>query len=172
MDISPETKDWTWVLERPCPECGFDATAITPPAIADIVARIAPTWREALHRPDAAQRPRPGTWSPVEYAAHTTDVCGVFTRRLRQILETDNPTFADWDPNEAAVAGHYRDRPAGEQSEALIAAMTAAGDTFGRVPDSAWDRPGMRSDGARFTAQTLGRYFSHELVHHLHDVRP
>lgn len=20
--IVPDTKDWTWVLERPCPECG------------------------------------------------------------------------------------------------------------------------------------------------------
>jgi len=26
--IEPDTKDWTWVLERPCPECGFDATAV------------------------------------------------------------------------------------------------------------------------------------------------
>ncbi|HEY5013683.1 MAG TPA: DinB family protein, partial [Acidimicrobiia bacterium] len=25
--ITPDTKDWTWVLERPCPECGFDASA-------------------------------------------------------------------------------------------------------------------------------------------------
>ena len=23
--VPPDTKDWTWVLERPCPECGFDA---------------------------------------------------------------------------------------------------------------------------------------------------
>ncbi len=26
MPIAPDTKNWTWVLERPCPECGFDAT--------------------------------------------------------------------------------------------------------------------------------------------------
>ena len=25
--IVPDTKDWTWVLERPCPECGFDTAA-------------------------------------------------------------------------------------------------------------------------------------------------
>ena len=23
MTIIPDTKDWTWVLQRPCPECGF-----------------------------------------------------------------------------------------------------------------------------------------------------
>ena len=27
MSITPDTKDWTWVLERPCPECGFEALA-------------------------------------------------------------------------------------------------------------------------------------------------
>lgn len=26
--IVPDDKDWTWVLERPCPECGFDTAAI------------------------------------------------------------------------------------------------------------------------------------------------
>ena len=25
--ITPDTKDWTWVLERTCPECGFDPAA-------------------------------------------------------------------------------------------------------------------------------------------------
>jgi len=24
MPIMPDTKDWTWVLRRACPECGFD----------------------------------------------------------------------------------------------------------------------------------------------------
>ena len=25
VTIVPDTKDWTWVLERPCPECGLNA---------------------------------------------------------------------------------------------------------------------------------------------------
>ena len=29
MPIEPDTKDWTWVLERPCPECGFDASSVS-----------------------------------------------------------------------------------------------------------------------------------------------
>jgi hypothetical protein len=24
VTIVPDTKDWTWVLDRPCPECGLD----------------------------------------------------------------------------------------------------------------------------------------------------
>ncbi|HEV7955895.1 MAG: methyltransferase type 12 [Microbacteriaceae bacterium] len=27
MAITPASKDWTWVLERRCRECGFDAGA-------------------------------------------------------------------------------------------------------------------------------------------------
>src|SRR5690242_18838112 len=23
--VVPDTKDWTWTLERPCPDCGFEA---------------------------------------------------------------------------------------------------------------------------------------------------
>src|SRR4051794_791858 len=26
--VEPDTKDWTWVLDRPCPECGFDPAAV------------------------------------------------------------------------------------------------------------------------------------------------
>ena len=31
--------------------------------------------------------------------------------------------------------------------------------------------PGVRSDGVAFTVDTFGRYFIHDPVHHLDDVR-
>jgi hypothetical protein len=31
--VPPDTKDWTWVLERRCPECGFEAGAVTAPQV-------------------------------------------------------------------------------------------------------------------------------------------
>ena len=33
--ITPDTKDWTWVLERPCPECGFDPATVADTATYD-----------------------------------------------------------------------------------------------------------------------------------------
>ena len=27
MTIVPDEKDWTWVLRRPCPECGLDTSS-------------------------------------------------------------------------------------------------------------------------------------------------
>ena len=31
---------------------------------------------------------------------------------------------------------------------------------------------GRRSDGSAFTVESLGRYWLHDVEHHLHDVRP
>ncbi len=33
MTIVPDTKDWTWVLERTCPQCGFDTRTVTRQAL-------------------------------------------------------------------------------------------------------------------------------------------
>ena len=33
-DIEPDDKDWTWVLQRVCPECGFDASDVPGPRVA------------------------------------------------------------------------------------------------------------------------------------------
>ncbi len=43
---------------------------------------------------------------------------------------------------------------------------------FDSVTGEQWARTGRRSDGAVFTAETIGRYFVHDWVHHLHDVGP
>ena len=32
--IIPDDKNWTWVLERACPECGFDASTFPATAVA------------------------------------------------------------------------------------------------------------------------------------------
>jgi hypothetical protein len=57
--IIPDTKNWTWVLERPCPDCGYDGPAFdvaTPGAtLRDLGAR----WQTVLQRDDVAVRPRP-----------------------------------------------------------------------------------------------------------------
>jgi hypothetical protein len=35
--ITPDTKDWTWVLERQCPDCGFEASAFARNSIGQII---------------------------------------------------------------------------------------------------------------------------------------
>ena len=37
MAIVPDDKDWTWVVQRPCPECGYDAAGVTHERVAPII---------------------------------------------------------------------------------------------------------------------------------------
>ena len=50
MDVVPDTKDWTWVLERPCAECGFDAADVEPGELARELRSSGPTWAAVLRR--------------------------------------------------------------------------------------------------------------------------
>ena len=68
--IVPDTKDWTWVLDRPCEECGFDAASRGVSELPRLLHDTAMTWSQVLARPDVAERPEPAVWSAREYGAH------------------------------------------------------------------------------------------------------
>lgn len=81
MAIRADGKDWTWVVERACPDCGFDPESVDYDEIPHLVRRGAGRWPAVLSRDDAAQRPNETSWSALEYAAHLRDVCEVFRER-------------------------------------------------------------------------------------------
>jgi len=168
--IEPDTKDWTWVLERPCPECGFVAAEIAVSAIGPLVRGFTPRWAAALDRPDVRDRPRPGTWSVLEYGAHVRDVNLIFAERLRAMLELDYPMFANWDQDEAAVAQRYDLQDPATVASELGQAVSVLADRFDAVRLDQLDRRGRRSNGSDFTVASLGRYYLHDVVHHVHDV--
>ncbi|BDZ41629.1 hypothetical protein GCM10025865_09280 [Paraoerskovia sediminicola] len=168
--IEPDTKDWTWVLDRPCPDCGFDAGALPPGAVGAAVTAAVPRYVAVLERDDVAVRPDPGTWSALEYAAHVRDVFGVFDERLALMLAYDTPDFDNWDQDTAAVAGEYALQDPGVVAVELAAAGAAVAASFDAVAPEQLDRAGRRSNGSQFTVRTLGQYFVHDVVHHLHDV--
>ncbi|PYF99096.1 DinB superfamily protein [Georgenia satyanarayanai] len=170
MAIDPDTKDWTWVLQRPCPECGTEAAAHTPATTAQVLEDAVVRWEAVLRRPDVARRPDGSTWSPLEYAAHVRDVCGVFRERLHLILTEDDPTFPNWDQDAAAVAGRYGEQEPAAVAEELAVNARAVGADFDAVPQDRWERSGLRSNGSPFTVRTLSQYFLHDVLHHLHDV--
>ncbi|TCJ93511.1 DinB family protein [Nocardia alba] len=172
--IVPDTKNWTWVLERPCSECGFEAEATAYSAVPAVVLDSATRIGSALEREDARVRPDALTWSVLEYGAHVRDVCRIFDTRLALMLDGDGveaPRFENWDQDATAVADRYdRQDPAVVAGELSLAADRVAA-AFGAVPADRLDLRGARSDGSLFTVSSLGRYFVHDLVHHVHDVR-
>jgi hypothetical protein len=168
--IVPDTKDWTWVLERPCPDCGFAPSAQGLGDLPRLVHDTAMTWSEVLARGDVGVRPAPDVWSPLEYACHVRDVHVLFAQRLRAMLDEDEPTFANWDQDATAVEGDYGSQDATTVAVELIEAAGTVAGVYAGVTDATKDRPGVRSNGDRFTVETLGSYHLHDVVHHLHDV--
>jgi hypothetical protein len=170
MPITPDTKNWTWVLEAPCPECGFDAATFVITEVPAMIRANAAQWPAVLKRTDVAVRPDDSTWSALEYACHVRDVFRIFATRVNLMLDEDDPSFENWDQDATAVEERYNEQdPAVVSGELQSAALTIA-NLFESVQGEQWERKGLRGDGAYFTVESIGKYFIHDPAHHLWDV--
>jgi len=165
-----DDKDWTWAAERPCPDCGFDPLTVEGSGLGDALRATTGRWRAVVARRDAGHRPASGVWSPLEYACHVRDVHRVFTERVALMLSRDDPGFANWDQDAAAVEGRYFEQDPAAVSDQIAAATDETAAQYDAVPTDAWERTGRRSNGSAFTVLSIGRYHLHDVVHHLHDV--
>ena len=158
------------MLERSCPECGLDTSSFSVAEIPGMIRANAAAWQRELGAPDAARRPRPDKWSPLEYGCHVRDVFRLYDYRLGLMLAEDDPLFPNWDQDETAVSDRYGEQDPADVARQLAAAADAIAGRFAGVSGDQWSRTGRRSDGAAFTVETFGRYFVHDPVHHLYDV--
>lgn len=166
--ITPDDRDWTYVITDGCGECGFTPQA--PDTTGDRLRAAIPLWTQALSGPAATQRPVPTVWSALEYGCHVRDASRIFRERLELMLTARDPVFANWDQDATALEEDYvSQRPAvvAEELADQLSATAAAFDTVG--PDQ-WTRPGRRSNGSVFTVSTFAVYFLHDIEHHIHDV--
>jgi DinB superfamily len=171
VTIIPDTKDWTWVLQRPCPACDFDSRSFPREQIPSMLRDTAGQWRVLLAGTgDLRRRHRPDVWSALEYACHVRDVCRVYLERLELMLTRDDPAFPNWDQDATAVDERYGEQDPEVVSGELVDAAHRLADGFAAVTGEQWQRPGRRSDGATFTVESFGRYFIHDPIHHLYDV--
>ena len=161
--IEPDDKDWTWVLERPCPECGFDASTFAADQVADEARANAARWVRLLAVPDASTRFRADRWSVLEYACHVRDVFRVCDYRLDRMLTEDGPHYENWDQDVTAAHERY-----GEQDPATVAGevVAAARDHCPAVRDG--HRRFLGSDGV----PERRRCVHDRLVRPLRDPRP
>jgi hypothetical protein len=151
MTIEPDSKDWTWVLRRPCPECGLDTQSFSRDEIGGMIRANAAAWHRVLTGPgDPRRRPSPAKWSALEYGCHVRDVLRLYEKRLTFMLTEDQPRFPNWDQDATAVEDRY-----GEQDPVVVAEELA---TAAEVI------------AAHFEVESFGRYFIHDPVHHLYDV--
>lgn len=170
-DVQPDEKDWTWVLERRCDQCGLAAGEIEFDDVPPRAFVVAQEWVQILRsHPAVEARPEPGVWSPLEYGAHVRDVYRVFDERLAAMLAHDEPSFADWDQNQTARLTRYADADPEQVAVELEQAAERLISRIEPIPPSDRRRRGTRSNGSTFTVATLLQYFLHDVVHHLWDV--
>jgi hypothetical protein len=171
VEPEPDTKDWTWTLQRRCPECGLSAGEIDLDEIATRTFVAAEEWVQILRSsPAVGARAQPQVWSPLEYGAHVRDVFRLFDSRLQLMLTQDDPTFANWDQNETAIQERYSEQDPELVADELEAAAQTLVDHIRVLPKDQLGRTGRRSDGSEFTVVTLLQYFLHDVIHHLWDV--
>jgi hypothetical protein len=170
MPITPDTKDWTWVLERVCPECGFDVRSFPRDEVGALIRDNAARWPNLLAHPNVAQRPSDDRWSALEYASHVRDVFGLYDRRLQMMLDQNNPRYPNWDQDASAIEGRYAEQDPVQVLAELQEAAESVAQRFDGVTGEQWARTGTRSDGARFTVESFARYLIHDPVHHVNDV--
>ena len=169
-------RDWTFVLDETCSECGNDVRDLPEADLASLVRDVGDRWRRLLTEragdPELRVRPTPTTWSATEYGEHVRDVLALFALRTQRMLSEDDPEFADWDPDVTAA-----ERPYGQTAPTVVGTEIAANAErlaviYDWVEPEGLARVGRRSDGARFTVGSLGRYLLHDVRHHLWDVDP
>ena len=59
-------------------------------------------------------------WSRLEYACHVRDVHELFAKRVRLMLDEDDPTFENWDQDATAVEQAYDLQDPGEVGTELV----------------------------------------------------
>jgi hypothetical protein len=160
-----------------CSYCGtvYDLEPSTAP---DAVRRHAAEFVAAVTAAPASardQRPDERTWSVNGYAAHTAEVVGRLTERMRRILEEDVPDIQGVDEDALAEREHFDEVPAqrsaGLVAERAAAAVTVLEDVAAR-PDAMdqWRRYGTHSEQGQLALWQVACDIVHELHHHAEDV--
>ena len=169
----PDGKDWTWVLGGLCDECGFDVRDFPKAEVGRMLLDAAAQWVEVLDADHDELRTRPhrDKWSPLEYAYHVRDVFELYDERLLLMLSEDGPHYANWDQDVTAVEKNYNAADPSAVAGDLSEHAARLADRFDAIEGDTWERTGFRSDGAAFTVESFARYFLHDPMHHLWDVR-
>ena len=169
----PDDRRWLATVHEPCPECGFDASAIGEDDLADAVRALGDAWRAGfvIGAPSVTDHPDDATWSALEYACHTRDVLAVFAGRVTLALVEDDPELGWWDHEAAVVDEAYNEQEPGAVLADLDLNAEHLASVLDGVPAGAWGRAATRRGTERFTIADMARFSLHEGHHHLRDAR-
>jgi hypothetical protein len=159
-------------VSNTCDECGFDWSIDRDAAISSIASAGA-RYTEALAPFDDTEvrtRPGPTVWSALEYTAHTREVLDFYDERVRRVSTEDRPQLQAVGFTELADARAYNAEVVRFSLDALMATADRLAARLRGLPEDAWERVGIGSDGDPRTILVLARRAAHEVEHHLMDL--
>lgn len=116
------------------------------------------------------RRPRPSTWSALEYTAHVADRLDHLGPAILRVVRENAPAIAGFDNEERAASKAYNDLERVEVLGWLDLACDELASVIADVRPDDWGRIAL-VDGAERDALTLARDGVHEGAHHLRDVQ-
>lgn len=156
-----------------CAECGYDWSAPVAQAVAIIAAFPADAARLLPGDTTPALRTRPelGTWSPLEYLAHTGDAIDWYADRVQRVLAEHRPVLEpfDWDAHTAGQ--RYHERRLADVLDGVERGCARLTAVLGEIAADDWRRAGVGSTGPPRTVADLVHRAAHEARHHLRDIR-
>lgn len=158
-----------------CAECGFAYDLARAPdagrAIVEGVAPLAVVLRDTPA--DVRLRPRPETWSPLEYGCHVRDVLLVQRERVLAARRTDRQSFDPMGRDERVEHDGYADQDPGAVARQLTDAAALFANVLGRLGAGDWERVVTYNYPQRLerSLRWVALHTLHEVRHHVADVR-
>lgn len=162
-------------MER-CDACRFVYDDLelddVPAMLRSYPARYTAALRMAVDRGLERRRPRPETWSALEYACHVRDMLQVQLGRLELALHEERPVFTPMGRDERAVRERYNEQDVTTVLTDLDDAANTLASVFEGFDDPQWRRTGVYSwpETADRSLAWVARHTVHEAMHHLDDI--
>jgi hypothetical protein len=123
--------------------------------------------REDLLQPPPADKPELGKWTIQQVVMHVADSDLVCTDRLKRMIAEDNPTLIGYDENKFARNLYYDDQSAEDAVKLLALNRQVFSSVLRKLPNEAFDRPGMHNERGRIAVGSYLRSTVDHLEHHL-----
>ena len=156
-----------------CVECGFRYDEMPPAGIGAAVVDGVVAFVTLLSGPGLATRPRPGVWSPIEYACHLRDMLLVQRERVLLARRESRPYAVPMGRDERAEHEGYREQVPADVARQLVDAAKLFANVLGRLPAEAWGRTLLYTypEPAERPLTWVAAHTLHEVRHHTMDIR-
>lgn len=159
-----------------CDECGFRYDGVDRTSVPGTLRHACPGYLDLLSGTPGdvlRARPRPATWSALEYACHYRDVLRTQRDRVTLALGGGHPVYESMRRDERVVEDHYAAQDPATVGRELAGATEALAALLDGLDDRGWARTGtyLWPVRAERTVEWIGRHTVHEGVHHLLDAR-